>query len=154
LHLELQAGIKKRTRAGTSWGAAVGQDEAAALLWLRTGEKVEKQVVPESRLEKAVECVRKMLQLEAAGLSDCGSCSRCKQGSACIRASNRKAASEGSRAAQLAEEAGRLIGRRFEVCPFRDVPRHDTKQSLCNLGSVYAARPQGTACCSRGHEVR
>jgi hypothetical protein len=90
----------------------VGEEEAAALHWLRTGE----EAVTEGVNTAAVERVRQLLRLETTGMSPCGGCSLCLEGGGCIRASNRAAAWEGKRAAHWAEEGGRLIGRRFQVC--------------------------------------
>ena len=104
--------MRKRSRASRSQAATGGEVEAAALHWLRTGEEAASAGV----LAGGVERVRDLLRLEAAGLSDCGACRGCEQGSECIRATNRRAAREGKQGARWAEEAGSLIGRRFEVC--------------------------------------
>jgi hypothetical protein len=89
----------------------VGEEEAAALHLLRTGE----EATTEGTVTAGVERTREMLRLEAAGLSCCGFCTDCIDGSGCIRASNRRATLEGKQGARWAEEAARLIGRRFEV---------------------------------------
>lgn len=90
----------------------MGGAEAAALHWLRTGEEAATKAV----IAAGVDRVRDTLRLEAAGLSDCGACSGCADRGACIRVSNRRAARDGKQGARWAEEAGGLIGRRFEVC--------------------------------------
>jgi hypothetical protein len=110
--LKEQQGNRKRSRAGASESGAVGELEAAALHWLRTGVEAATEGVSAA----AVESVKRLLRLETAGLSSCGACSMCLQGGECIRASNRAAAREGKREARWAEECGRLTGRRFEVC--------------------------------------
>jgi hypothetical protein len=78
---------------------------------MRTGEKAAADDV----LAVEVKRVRERLRLEASGLSECGACSGCMEGGACIRAANRRAALRGNQAAWWSEEGGRLIGRTFEV---------------------------------------
>jgi hypothetical protein len=105
--------IRKRPRASESPFTTAGTMEAAALHWLRTGQRTTTEEV----LAAEVQRVEEMLRLEAAGLTDCGVCSNCIAGSNCVRVSNRRAAWEGRQGPSLAEEAERLIGRQFEVRP-------------------------------------
>jgi NADH:ubiquinone oxidoreductase subunit F (NADH-binding) len=79
---------------------------------MRTGE-TKTDVLPD---QEDMNRIYKMLSLDAAGLSACSFCCRCKEGSECIRVANRIAAGEGKRGALWAEEATGLIGRWFEVC--------------------------------------
>lgn len=89
---------------------ATARLEAAALLYLRTGEAV----VAEEELQ--VRDLRDQLRQEASGRSRCGNCIGCAGGKGCKRAANREAVREGKRGAIWAEEAQALVGRTFEVC--------------------------------------
>jgi hypothetical protein len=109
--LSEQRSVKKRSRASTENADTAGAEEAAALLWLRTGE----QAAPEDVIHSAVARVTELLKQEALGLSPCGQCSRCIAGNGCIRASNRLAATDGKHGARWAEEGSQLVGRWFEV---------------------------------------
>jgi hypothetical protein len=110
--MSIQRGKKRsRVEVWENAAATAGEREAAALHWMRTGEKSAADDV----LEVEVDRVRELLRLEAEGLSDCGACRECIKGGACIRAANRRAALHGNQAAWWAEEGGRLIGRTFEV---------------------------------------
>jgi hypothetical protein len=109
--LSEQRSVKKCSRASTGNTDTAGAEEAAALLWLRTGERA----AAEDVIYSAVARVTELLKLEALGLSPCGQCSRCVAGSGCIRASNRIAATDGKHGARWAEEGAGLVGRWFEV---------------------------------------
>jgi hypothetical protein len=107
-----QSGVKKRSRAAAFKTDAPGEHEAAALHWLRTGEKAASDDV----ITAGEEQVRQLLRLDAAGVSNCGVCSGCISGIECIKVATRQALWEGKSGAQWAHEARNLIGRRFEVC--------------------------------------
>jgi hypothetical protein len=108
----IKRGRRSTAQSGAEQAAAVGEQEAAALHWLKTGQHRATDAVDES----AVASVKHMLQLEADGLSACGACSRCIQGSGCIKSSNRQAVRDGIQGARWAAEGSELIGRKFEVC--------------------------------------
>jgi hypothetical protein len=116
--LEKTGLYKKRCRATAAHGTAA-EEEAVALYWLRTGDDASTMgddASTSSMLADGLERITNLLRLEAAGLSDCGSCCGCIRGSGCSRASNRTCATQGKRGARWAEEGAGLIGRQFEVC--------------------------------------
>lgn len=75
--------------------------EAVALCFLRSGDVIEHLQPTDADLK----AVTDMLHLEAQGLSDCGCCEGCIKDSTCLRAANRRAATEGNQGARWAEEA-------------------------------------------------
>jgi hypothetical protein len=107
-----QAGTKVLSRRSATC-AAESEDslqEAAALHYMRTGVAVHNMEATK------FEAVIHMLQTEAQGLSTCGDCTACIAGGGCKRAANREASRHGKRGAIWAEEAERLVGRKFKVC--------------------------------------
>jgi hypothetical protein len=110
--LSEQKSVKKRARRNIAVTTTPGEEEAAALHWMNTGEETSLQG---SKLEEAVTALRAHLQQDSEGVTRCGICSHCMDGRGCIRAANRRALREGNRGAQWAEEANGLVGRMFEV---------------------------------------
>jgi hypothetical protein len=110
--LSEQKSVKKRPRRNIAVTTTPGEEEAAALHWMNTGEETSLQG---SKLEEAVTALRAHLQQDSEGVTRCGICSHCMDGRGCIRAANRRALREGNRGAQWAEEANGLVGRMFEV---------------------------------------
>lgn len=116
--------LKSRTRkkhscvAQTEEGAAAVQ-EAAALVYLSTGEEIGQC----SESSTYVRAVKTMLIGDKDGTSPCGECSQCSDGGHCYRVQNRHLGSRKT-AAQWAEAGELLAGRRFQVCRLHDFNWH------------------------------